>query len=634
MASKKYNQQELQEIREEWDNIPYDVIPVDQRDAFIRRKSAVDMYIDGKGVKDIEEETGITHNNLPRFIARCLKTDVRGEYYGYRALLLNSKIMTDDASMGKFAKLLSDYPELPEFIEGCWYRDKAYTLTHNMNVATLHRRFIEKCKELKVPDYGYPFNTANQGYVSLCKYVKELDKKDIRKASTRQGKDDRQKLLSTGYGTRYSSVPIAPYSVVQLDGHIIDLLYKVQVVDDDGTITSKIATRAWVIAVIDSATRCILGYSVSQEYNYNQHDVIEAFQNAILPKEKPTVTIDGFHYPDNGGFPSIAFPELEYALFDTVMLDNAKSHLAINTMDKLVDHLHCAVDFGSVATPETRGIVERFFQTLEERGFHQLPATTGSNSKDVRRQNAEKEVQKYNITFELIVQLLDALIAEYNNRPHSSLQNLSPLECLRRRVFDQGMFPTIADEEMIETVEKLNYIVETRVVRGGKNGKRAYINYEGAEYRSNALSATGQYLGQTITLYINPRDISTVEAYAENGVYIGVLKARGEYGNKPHSLKTRKNARRLARERGREHMEFDTPITALERQLNKEGKKKRREATKADIVRREQGKPKPSEVAESKKKNPTPIVPIDTNSVFIPNTNDPDKFIEETWGYK
>lgn len=42
------------------------------------------------------------------------------------------------------------------------------------------------------------------------------------------------------------------------------------------------------------------------------------------------------------------------------MLDNAKSHLAKNTLEKLLNSVKCTVNFGSVATPETRGIVERF----------------------------------------------------------------------------------------------------------------------------------------------------------------------------------------------------------------------------------------------------------------------------------
>lgn len=93
----------------------------------------------------------------------------------------------------------------------------------------------------------------------------------------------------------------------------------------DGTIQPMTAHRCWLFAVIDVATRCIIGYSTSQEMNYNQFDVLRAFQNAILPHQMIDFKIPGFSYPPNGGFPSTAIPEVQYALFDMVMLDQCKS---------------------------------------------------------------------------------------------------------------------------------------------------------------------------------------------------------------------------------------------------------------------------------------------------------------------
>ena len=396
-----------------------------------------------------------------------------------------------------------------------------------------------------------------------------------------------QKLYSTGIGERYTTNSIAPFQTVQVDGHIIDMEYVIEIENIDGTKSKTIATRAWLIVVIDVATRCILGYSVSQEFNYNQYDVIDAIQNALLPRKKMVFKIAGLKYPENDGFHNLAYPELRYALFDNLMLDNAKSHLAKHTIHKVVDELKISINFGSVATPETRGIVERFFGSLETRGFHKLPMTTGSNIRDLKRRNPESAAIKYDITYEQMTELIEALIAQYNTTPHSALQNLTPLESMQKKVFEAGMIPTIADKNMQKIINELNYVADTRKVIGGKNGKRGYINFMGTEYRSNELSLTGSYIGETITIFYNPRDISTLEAYAADGSYIGTLKARGEFGTKSHSLKTRKIANQLARERGRQHLEFDTPITAIEQHLAETGKKSRRDATKADIIRRE-----------------------------------------------
>ena len=56
------------------------------------------------------------------------------------------------------------------------------------------------------------------------------------------------------------------------------------------------------------------------------------------------------------------------------MLDNAKAHLAANVVNRVTENLGISLNYGSVATPETRGIVERFFKTIEIKGFHTLIA--------------------------------------------------------------------------------------------------------------------------------------------------------------------------------------------------------------------------------------------------------------------
>ena len=150
----------------------------------------------------------------------------------------------------------------------------------------------------------------------------------------------------------------------------------------------------WVITVIDVATRAILGYSVTAEENYNQYDVLRnTSQKDIF---QASIGISG------GRRISVRMLSRFWATFDMIMLDNAKSHLAQNTINKLTDQLMCTMDFGSVATPESRGVVERFFKTMEEQCFHRLPGTTGSNVCDVRRHDPEKESVKCKITYNVL----------------------------------------------------------------------------------------------------------------------------------------------------------------------------------------------------------------------------------------
>lgn len=172
--------------------------------------------------------------------------------------------------------------------------------------------------------------------------------------------------------------------------------------------------------------RVIIGYSLSTNENYTQTDVLNAIKNTIQPHQRLEFKKHRFDYAENGGFPSKAIPEAEWAVFDTVILDNAKSHLSHNVVKKLTEDLKCAVNFGAVATPETRGIIERFFRTLETSGFHRIPSTTGSNMQDTKRKNPEKERVKYQITYEDIEEMMEYFIADYNNSSHSALENQTP----------------------------------------------------------------------------------------------------------------------------------------------------------------------------------------------------------------
>ena len=122
--------------------------------------------------------------------------------------------------------------------------------------------------------------------------------------------------------------------------------------------------------------------------------MIRAVRNAILPHEKINFKVSGLSYPENGGFPSDTLPETRYAYFDRIMLDNAKAHLSSHVIDRMTNALKTTMDFGSVATPETRGIVERFFGSLETRGFHKMSMTTGSSIKDLKRKDTESDDER------------------------------------------------------------------------------------------------------------------------------------------------------------------------------------------------------------------------------------------------
>ena len=55
----KLNILELRQSREIWESINTDTLSPDVRSQYFKRKTAVDLYIDGISLKKISEETGV-----------------------------------------------------------------------------------------------------------------------------------------------------------------------------------------------------------------------------------------------------------------------------------------------------------------------------------------------------------------------------------------------------------------------------------------------------------------------------------------------------------------------------------------------------------------------------------------------
>ena len=328
----------------------------------------------------------------------------------------------------------------------------------------------------------------------------------------------------------------------------------------EGDIIKRTMSRIWLLVIIDVATRVVLGYHLCLNSEYSSYDVLKCIENAIKPKEKLNLTIPSLRYPNNGGFHSIAIPKTKWAIWDEFLYDNAKANLATVVKDVLTNQIKCSINAGPVATPERRGIVERFFKTLETYGFHRLTNTTGSNIYDPKRKNAEKNAIKYEIEENEIEQITEILIANYNNTTHSGINGFTPLELMKQRIEERRLVPNTMDEnernDMIFCQLKV-----TRRVNGNKNkGRKPYIYYEGVEYRNEILSQSWHLVGENLTLLVNLSDLRFIKAYLSDGSEFGILTAKGKWALKEHTLKMRKEINKLKNNKEIDFGMFDDPI--------------------------------------------------------------------------
>ena len=590
-----FNLELLREERKLWHTVEESQLNTDDKLRYNMRKRAVDMYIEGYTISQIIKYTGIKGKSEPkRLLLRCISCNEYGQCLGYTALLSYKHIrntnqrkkelpvLTYNSNMlstGMFSLLLSNYPELREYINNLYFGREKSTLEKCISTKYIHRKFLKKCTQLGIKEYEYPFNTKFNGMRSLYTYISNLKVNNPNKISSRLSKDAYEKLTSTGIGYVQLMPEIRPFAVVQIDGHKIDCIATIEITTPQGDKERKTIQRFWLLTLIDVATRTILGYHLTIEAAYDRFDVLKCLQNAIEPKKLRKFTIPELDYPDNTGFHSLAIPESQWAVFDELMLDNALAHLSNDVINKVTTYLNAAVNYGPVAAPERRGIVERFYQTLESRGFHRVVSTTGTGITDPKRRNAERDAIKYAITFEHIEELTEVLIAQYNNTAHNANNGFSPLEIMRQRMA-KGLIPNYLEEEKREAF-MLNYITVTRKINGKLGtGRRPYVTFEGADYRSDTLSKSFQLVGKTLILQFNPDDIRVCKSFFADGSEFCDLCVIGKWNNHPHSLDQRKSINKLLREKKLKDNVFIDPIQSYDKYLSEESNKSKRARNK------------------------------------------------------
>jgi len=113
-----------------WPSVAYTELAEDKREAFQRRMHAVERYVQGDSIHDIEAATGINRRQLYRLIERCLAEHEDGRIYGFRALATYARIASykrvtkitgqgergSGRSVGALRQLLERYPTLASWL--------------------------------------------------------------------------------------------------------------------------------------------------------------------------------------------------------------------------------------------------------------------------------------------------------------------------------------------------------------------------------------------------------------------------------------------------------------------------------------------------------------------------------------
>jgi putative transposase len=267
----------------------------------------------------------------------------------------------------------------------------------------------------------------------------------------------------------------ASNQVWQCDHTRVDLL----VVDQVG----EVLGRPWLTTVIDTYSRCIVGMHLGMEAP-SAVVVCLALRQAILPKQYSssyeltqvwgTYGVPRYLYTDGGKD------------FKSKHLEQVASELKIVLCQRRY--------------PAEGGIVERPFGTLNSELFATLPGYTGNSAKR-RPKQAESSASLTLIQLEKYI--VRYLVERYN-------------QCIDARIGDQTRLGRWEAGSLVQLAllsdRELDICLMRRdrrvVYRGG------YIQFANLSYRGEYLEG---YIGSWVVLRYNPRDITSIMIYREEG---------------------------------------------------------------------------------------------------------------------
>lgn len=510
---------------------------------------------------EIRRRTGVHQKQLYRLLDRVVSPAADNQIQGLRGLIPgkhlkaytrvepvrgSSKLDTSSAS-GALQQLLRKFPVILDWIRKEAKKRNTPLKKDEMRqvkkpTTQLHGEFLDKCHTAGVSDFEWPFNQDYRGYRSFVAFLKkcELEHSDRHpKAGDGPGQPEADRERPDAWPL----VALQPFMVVQFDGHKVDLRVTIAVPDPFGLERLIEISRIWILVVTDVRTRAILGYSIALGVEYNKDDFAEALQASLAPHRRVQLTIPGLKVKDGGGFPTDVQPELAYHRWTWFQFDEAKAHLANDSLDRINKVLGTWTIGGRLGEPNDRAYEERLFGILEECGFHRIPGTLGSSPKDPRRKLADvgSGLDRV-IRLDELEQIIYVLLANRNAEAQAGVGGRSALDAMRYLTSKPEFLPQTLPHTKRHQLFLLRESVEV-TIRGKKTC--AHVNFEGVRYTSDTLARKPELIGSKLRVYYIARDVRKIHAFFTDGGELGILVASKQWRTTPHSLRLRQEILRL-----------------------------------------------------------------------------------------
>ncbi|ABA21806.1 Integrase, catalytic region [Trichormus variabilis ATCC 29413] len=335
---------------------------------------------------------------------------------------------------------------------------------------TRHQVFLKvkgEAKEKGLKKGEYPSHQSI--YRILDKHIEGKERKDNARSPGYSG----EKLTHMTRDGRELEVE-GSNDVWQCDHTRLDVM----LVDEYGVLD-----RPWLTIVIDSYSRCVMGFYLGFDHPSSQIDAL-ALHHAILPKSYSS------EYTLRHEWVAYGKPNYFYT-------DGGKDFTSIHTTEQVAVQIgfSCALR----RRPSDGGIVERFFKTLNEQVLNTLPGYTGSNVQQ-RPENVDKNACLTLKNLEMV--LVRYIVDEYNQHTDA-------------RMKDQSRIGRWEAGSMVEPYlyNELDLAICLMKQERRKVQKYGCIQFENLTYRADHLRGRD---GETVALRYDPADVTTLLVYEIN----------------------------------------------------------------------------------------------------------------------
>lgn len=342
------------------------------------------------------------------------------------------------ADSGKHRKITD---EIKLFIEGL-------ALTKpQLSTAAIYR---------KVVNLSNKNNWYTPGYKTVYNIIKNVDPALITLAH------GGSKAYRDKYDLLYNRKSDYPNEIWQADHSLMDIW----LIDDNGK-----HKRPWLTIIIDDFSRTIAGYFLTFQNPCVQNTCL-ALRRAIWYKSDPKWHVCGIpdtFYTDHGSD------------FTSIHLEQVSADIKM----KLV--------FSLPGVPRGRGIIERFFETLNQLFLCDLPGYMPQGQYPEKPPTMKIE--------ELDMLLKEFLVENYNYRVHSEIK-----EPPQNRWEKGGFIPRLP-----ESLEQLDLLLlnEAKPRKIHPDG----IHFQNLKYIDPTLAA---YVGEEVIVRYDPRDMAEIRVFHNN----------------------------------------------------------------------------------------------------------------------